>query len=114
MSGRGRVHRSQQWAWCVAGLPDEVIREEPAAAIVTSFLRGGILLDLAGLEELEGFGDIHEQIAEAFVRCIASQGRCRGDGRRRPGQGEVSDEAKDDEDNVDSSERGSRRSCTSF
>ena len=32
---------AQQWAFvCVAGLPDEVIREEPAAAIVTSFLRG--------------------------------------------------------------------------
>jgi hypothetical protein len=58
---------AQQWAFLrVAGLPDEVIREEPAAALVTSFLRGGILLDLAGLDELEGVGDIHKQISEAF------------------------------------------------
>lgn len=58
---------AQQWAFLrVAGLPDEVVREEPMAAIVTSFLRGGILLDLAGLDELEGFSDVHKQLEEAF------------------------------------------------
>lgn len=58
---------AQQWAFLrVAGLPDQVIREEPAAVLVQSFLRGGILLDLEGMDELEGFGDIHKQIEDAF------------------------------------------------
>ncbi|MGE0478909.1 MAG: hypothetical protein AB7Q17_00430 [Phycisphaerae bacterium] len=73
----GAFSAHSQWAFVrLAGLPDEVLRETPEAAIVVPFLRRGLLLDLTGVEELAGvrdwFHDADDRAAAVSARVGAS------------------------------------------
>lgn len=77
----GAFTANLQWAFLrLAGLPEEVLREAPEAAIVVPFLRRGLLLDLTGVEELAGVRDWfhHADGGAAAVSATVSAGTTGG------------------------------------